>query len=153
MSRNFGINFAPRSGFLGAKAAAGDHRQPRLSPAPVAASIQTMPASPGGNRRSPACHGAKQYISADSIPLAAAKPSGSLASLVGLGRTLPRQDEGASFSLPSGSLIDPGSSPFERGDFIQTVRDCVPVIGAFLFLTVTAIAVAASTFMMFFCEF
>lgn len=53
----------------------------------------------------------------------------------------------------SGSLIDPGSSPFERGDFIQTVRDCVPVIGAFLFLTVTAIAVAASTFMMFFCEF
>lgn len=166
MSRNFGINFAPRSGFLGAKAAAGDHRQPRLSPAPVAASIQTMPASPGGNRRSPACHGVKQYINAEPIYLAAAKPSGSLASLVGLGRTLPRQDEGASFLPPAGSILVqanseastasaflPPRSLLERDDLLHSVRDCLAVVGAALFLAVTGIALAASVFMMFFCEF
>jgi len=115
--------------------------------------ISTAQRALGGHERLAAPRDANAKLGVKPNSLATAKPSGSLASLVGLGRTLPRQDEGASFSLPSGSLIDPGSSPFERGDFIQTVRDCVPVIGAFLFLTVTAIAVAASTFMMFFVSF
>ena len=121
--------------------------------------------SGGMDNRSPT-YGAKQYMDADSIPLAAAKPSGSLASLVGLGRTLPRQDEGASFLPPAGSILVqanseastasaflPPRSLLERDDLLHSVRDCLAVVGAALFLAVTAIALAASVFMMFFCEF
>lgn len=121
--------------------------------------------SGGMDNRSPA-YGARNTNRAGSFELAAAKPSGSLASLVGLGRTLPRQDEGASFLPPAGSILVqanseastasaflPPRSLLERDDLLHSVRDCLAVVGAALFLAVTGIALAASVFMMFFCEF
>jgi hypothetical protein len=128
--------------------------------------ISTAQRALGGHERLAAPRDANAKLGVKSNSLAAAKPSGSLASLVGLGRTLPRQDEGASFLPPAGSILVqanseastasaflPPRSLLERDDLLHSVRDCLAVVGAALFLAVTGIALAASVFMMFFCEF
>lgn len=48
--------------------------------------------------------------------------------------------------IPAGSIL-------ERDNLLYSVRDCLPVVGAALFLAVTGIALTASVFMMFFCDF
>lgn len=152
MSRNIGIHFAPLSGFHGAKAAAGDHRQPRLSPAPVAASIQTMPASPGGNRRSPACHGVKQYINAEPISLAASKSSGSPASMRGnrSGHPGARNDDPLFPPLPAESILKPLNTIDALADVSPTVAvaqatiDFLKVLSAILLVAVTGAGIGAS---------
>ena len=108
--------------------------------------------SGGMDNRSPA-YGAKQYISADSIPLAAAKPSGSLASLVGLGRTLPRQDEGASFPpLPAESILKPVNTIDALADVSPTLAvaqatiDFLKVLFAIALVAVTGIGLGLSVF-------
>lgn len=122
--RNFGFSFAPPSGFHGANATAGEHRQPRLSPAPVAAAVQTARVGlSGGNLERPLSRHDAYNTRADSIP------------------------------LPCGSLIDPGSALLERDNLFHAVRDGLAVAGAALFLTVTGISLVAAFFMTFFCEF
>lgn len=121
--RNFGFSFVPRSGFHGANAAAGEHRQPRLSPAPVAADIMSRPVTLGGTSSDRPASSAKQYSRADLLA-----------------------------PFPRGSLIDPGNPLLESDDFIDAMRDCCRVVGAALFLTVTGLALVASVFITFFVD-
>lgn len=62
MPRFLGTHFAPRSGFHGANAAAGEHRQPRSPQTPAAAiNMSGRTISGGIDNRSPA-YGTTQYI-------------------------------------------------------------------------------------------
>ncbi|MGY3527258.1 hypothetical protein [Bradyrhizobium sp. USDA 4452] len=150
MSRHFGIRFAPLSGFHGAKTAAGEHRQPRLSPAPAAVSIQAVRPGPGGAIGARASR-YDAVTRAELNSLAASDGQRITRSGVGLGRILPRQEEDASFPpLPSRSILkspNPINALAEVSPTIavaQATIDFLKVIFALLFVAVTGAGIAAS---------
>jgi hypothetical protein len=53
--------------------------------------------------------------------------------------------------FPPGSILaEPAGSPLERGEPFQTIRDCLFVVAALLFLTVTGIGLAFAAFVLLF---
>lgn len=153
MIRRFGFSFAPLSGFFGARAAAGEFRQPRMmSPTPAAAAIQTARGSLGGGnlKRSLSRHGADTR--AEQIGLAVSKSSGSPASTRGTRRILRGKKEDALFPLPRGSLIDPGSPPFKRHYLLQALIDVLAIGSAILLVTSVALSIPLSIFLIFFVD-
>ena len=97
--------------------------------------ILTVQRPLGGNKRAAAPHGANTH--ADSF----LPPAGSIL----LQANSERLTTAPSFYSPRALL--------KRDDLLHSVRDCLAVVGAALFLAVTGIALAASVFMTFFCEF
>jgi len=128
MSRQFGIHFAPPSGFHGARAAAGEHRQPRSPQAPAAAEIQTVPRSLGGNERIAARPGAKQYMDAD---LLAPLPAGSI--------------------FKSSNPIDALAEVSPTVAVAQATIDFLKVLFAILLVAVTGFGIAFAFAYWFFC--
>jgi hypothetical protein len=51
---------------------------------------------------------------------------------------------------PSDSILVPTDPPFERGEIIQTLFDVGAVLFAFLFVSVTALAIVGSVGLLFF---
>lgn len=121
----------------------------------MARNIQIMSSQPalGGTSDRLAATTRSNTYRADSFELAAAKPSGSLASLVGLGRTLPRQDEGASFlPLPAESILKPVNTIDALADVSPTVAiaqatiDFLKVLSAIGVVVVTGVGIGVSAF-------
>lgn len=54
---------------------------------------------------------------------------------------------------PQSILAEPASTPLERSQLVQAGLDCLAVLGAFLFLAVTGLAIAFVLFAIPFLEF
>jgi hypothetical protein len=115
--------------------------------------ISTAQRALGGHERLAAPRDANAKLGVKPNSLAAAKPSGSLASLVGLGRTLPRQDEGASFPpLPAESILKPVNTIDALADVSPTVAiaqatiDFLKVLSAIGVVVVTGVGIGVSAF-------